>query len=551
MKKDLIRFLNFFSLFKKHWLSYCVSTAMVSCRNLFITWIMAYISSRVITVVSGGGEIHLLMDMAFFLIILVSFCLFDCIGIYAQTISIQRISNLLRQRLYRSFLFASIPEMDRNIGRSELITRADRDIATAGNLLAYGIVAAAMSVISGLGATIIIGNESLWICVFLYSLGFSGLFLQNALAKRMRIENGRMQKDSSEALSVYIQTVSQSADIRMANLGNTVKKAFEKCMTMFRKHSRRFCTVSGVSSGIDVCIRFVGFVGTIGLCMYQYANHGMTLAAVVLVIQMAELILNMILSISSSITTVHTSLVGIDRIFEMLNLPAEDQSGKEFQKDVRSDEPLVMIQNAACTFSDGTSAFTNMNMEIPANCVVALGGESGSGKSTLMRIMLKIYPYSLGSIRLLGQEIQACSAISLRNQVGYVPQENLMFSGTVKENLMMGNHHLVIGDDEIKKVIKGIGADTWINELPNGIDTPISEGGNNLSGGQRQMLSIARALLCKQSIMILDEAFDGIDDRHIQIIMDYIRKSPFLKSIIVVTHDRQVANRCDFKVILK
>lgn len=545
MKNDLKRLLNFFLLFKNHWLSYCVSTAMVSCRNLFITWLTAYISSRIVAVVTDGGQFDPVQELSLFLILLVLFVLFDCVGIYAQSVSIQRISNLLRKRLYHSFLFASIPDMERNTQRSELIARTNKDVDTAGNLLSGGIVVLLMVAVSGVGATVMIGKENIWICVFLYALGFSGLFLQNILAKHMRVEQSRMQKNSTEALSVYIQTVSMSSDIRMAKLLNTVHRAFTKCMNTFRTHSRRFGAAAGTSAGIDAFIRFTGFLGTVALCLYQYANYRMTLADVVLVSQMAQLIVNMVLTVSSSITSIHSSLVGIDRIFEMLNLPVEDQSGNAFQETVHDDTPFVQVRNAACIFGDGTSAFTDMNLEIPSGCTVALEGGSGSGKTTLMRILLKIYPYSRGSIRLFGQEIRDCSAASIRNQVGYIPQENLIFSGTVKDNLLIGNKNPAIRDEEIHGVIKGVGMDSWISDLPQGLDTPVSEGGTNLSGGQRQMLSIARALLNKHSILIMDEAFDGIDSGHILRIVDYIRKSDYPKSAIIITHDRQVSGLCD------
>jgi ABC-type multidrug transport system fused ATPase/permease subunit len=155
---------------------------MVSCRNLFITWLTAYISSRVVAVVTEGGSFHLWREISLFLSFLILFVLFDCIGIYAQAISIQRISNLLRERLYHSFLFASIPETDRLMERGELISRTNRDVDTASGLLSGGLVVFLMSLISGMGATLIIVKENAWICVFLYAFGFGGLLLQNLLA---------------------------------------------------------------------------------------------------------------------------------------------------------------------------------------------------------------------------------------------------------------------------------------------------------------------------------------------------------------------------------
>lgn len=548
MKDDMKRFQKFFLLFRPYWLSYGISSTMVSCRNLMITWLTALISSRVVAAVSEGRNIGLFHEFMRFLLFLLVFILFDTIGQYLQVTTIQKIGNLLRSHLYRSILRASIPEAERFGQRSELISRTNRDVDIATNFLSGGLITFVMFIVSGIGATAVIARESVGVCIGLYGLGFAGLLIQTKLAKRIRNSFSSMQKESSDALSLYMKTISQSEEIRMAGLSNTVSVSFFQTMRNYRKHSKAYSVMNGASGGLAEIIQFTGFFGVIGVCLYLHSAGGMSLSSVVMVSQMTSLILTMILTVYSSITNIHTSLVGIDRIFEVIDLPAEDLHGSEFCiPSDRNEQLLVRTFNAACRFRNGSSAFADLSITIPANCIVALRGESGCGKTTLMRLLLKLYPYSAGSISLFAQEVNECSASSIRRTIGYVPQENVIFSGTLRDNLLIGNRRKV-EEEEMRQVLVGIGADTWVYATEGGLDTPIVDGGSNLSGGQRQMIAIARAILYHREILILDEAFAGIDSAHIQQIVDYFRQFAATRSVIIITHDAQVADCCDQSV---
>lgn len=548
MKEDLKQLKRFFMLFRPHWLSYCVSTVMVSSRNLIITWLTAFISSRVLEVVAQSENIHWLREIGLFLVLLCVFALFDTVGVYLQTVSIQKISNRLRSQLYHSMLFTSMQEAHGLGQRSELIVRMNQDVDSASMLLSFGLLMPLMYLISGIGATIIIGRESLFICIGLYLLGIMGLFIHIKIAKSSRGVLSDIKKSTTTGLSMYQQTLSRSADIRMAGLSRPTFSAFLKEMRVYRRIGQRDSALQGAAGGFEETIRYVGFFGTVGFSLYLYSVNAISLSGVVLVSQMASLILTMILMIFSSITSVQTSLAGLDRIFEVIGLPPEDTGGSELcVQNEKSETELVFASNVKIPFENGNS-LSYPDILIPANCIVALTGESGRGKTTLIRALLKFCPYRDGSLQLFGNEISECSAFSIRNTMGYVSQENAIFSGTLRENLLLGNHNERISDADIWEVLKEIGAVSWISSLQEGLDAVLAEGGGNLSGGQRQMIAIARVILLRRQIMILDEAFAGIDKDHISQIISYIRRLADTHSVIIITHDGQVTAQCDKQV---
>ena len=551
MREDCKRLWRFLQIGRKHLVSYGVSSAIVSCRNLIINWLTAFISSQVISVVSRGSIENLFQQLISFLILLLTFSLFDSAGLYMQTISIQKIGNALRTCLYNGMLRASIPETERLGRRSEVINRMNQDVDTASNFLSGVLITPIMYIVSGIGATIIIARESPSVCVGLYLLGLIGLFVQTKISKKIRSVSQDMRNETTQGLSIYMQTISQSADIRIAGLRDMVASSFSRRMSNFRRLGHASSILNGVSVGFLEIVQYVGYFGTVGICLYLYINGSISLATVVMMSQMSSLILAMILSILSSINNIHNSLVGIDRVLEIADLPAENMCGSELcVPNNKGEKELVCAVNTSCQFSNGTTAFENLSITIPASGIVAICGDSGCGKTTLIRLLLKLYPYTGGNLMLLGQEIAECSAESIRKAVGYVPQENLIFSGTFRDNLLIGNTCADINDDEIWEVLEGVGAASWVYALNEGLDTLLSEGGQNLSGGQRQIIAIARAILSHRRVLIFDEAFAGVDAAHISKIIKCLGELPENRYVIIVTHDKQVAQLCTHKIVL-
>lgn len=194
--------------------------------------------------------------------------------------------------------------------------------------------------------------------------------------------------------------------------------------------------------------------------------------------------------------------------------------------------------------------FTGLDAEIPAGKITAIVGPSGSGKTTLLNLIDRLYPLAKGTIAVDGQDIAGISLHSFRQAVGYVTQESVMYSGTIRQNLLYGLDRTP-DDRELDRVCEAVGILDFVQEQPEGYDTPVGEAGASLSGGQRQRFSVARALLQKSDILLLDEATAAMDIAGKDCVWKSIRTLMAGKTVVYVAHDAQTLQNADWILVLE
>ena len=197
-------------------------------------------------------------------------------------------------------------------------------------------------------------------------------------------------------------------------------------------------------------------------------------------------------------------------------------------------EGRVIFDNVTFSYKEGQAALSNVSIQAEPGQMIALVGPSGSGKSTIANLIPRFYDIDSGSISIDGYDIREVTTNSLREQIGLVPQETMLFSTTVMENIRYGR--LDATDEEIIAASKAANADEFIRELPEGYETKIGERGLNLSGGQRQRLAIARAILKNPRVLILDEATSALDTESEKIVQDALDKLMEGRTSFVIAH---------------
>ena len=266
---------------------------------------------------------------------------------------------------------------------------------------------------------------------------------------------------------------------------------------------------------------------------YEVVNGEMTAGALVAFLTYAVNLANPVKRLSRVYGNLQRAMAAVDRVFAVIDLK-ETIADKPDAKELPKVKGHVTFDHVSFEYKKGVPALSDVSLEVKPGQMIAFVGPSGAGKSTIANLIPRFYEVTSGSISIDGFDIRDVTVASLRGQIGIVPQETMLFSTTVRENIRYGR--LDATDEEVEQAAKAANADGFIRELPNGYDTKIGERGLNLSGGQRQRMAIARAILKNPQILILDEATSALDTESEKIVQAALDKLMVGRTSFVIAH---------------
>lgn len=266
---------------------------------------------------------------------------------------------------------------------------------------------------------------------------------------------------------------------------------------------------------------------------YEVLNDEMTAGALVAFLTYAVNLANPVKRLSRVYGNLQRAMAAVDRVFAVIDLK-ETITDRPDAKALPETKGEVSISNVTFEYKKGVPALSDISLEVKPGQMIAFVGPSGAGKSTIANLIPRFYEVTSGKIAIDGHDIRDVTLASLREQIGIVPQETMLFSTTVRENIRYGR--LDATDEEVEAAAKAANADSFIKELPQGYDTPIGERGLNLSGGQRQRMAIARAILKNPRILILDEATSALDTESEKIVQAALDKLMIGRTSFVIAH---------------
>ncbi|MHB8656371.1 MAG: ABC transporter ATP-binding protein [Solirubrobacteraceae bacterium] len=241
--------------------------------------------------------------------------------------------------------------------------------------------------------------------------------------------------------------------------------------------------------------------------------------------------------LSQLYTTYQSGMAALDKIFELLDEQPELSDGPSALKlpQIRGE---LRFEDVSFRYStrdgEGAWALREIDLTVPAGQTVALVGSTGAGKSTFAKLVARFYDPVRGRVLVDGHDLRSVTAHSLRSQMGIVPQEGFLFSGTVRENIAFGRPQA--SDEAVRQAARAVGASTFIEALEHGYDTQVGERGVQLSAGQRQLLAFARALVADPRILVLDEATSNVDVHTESLIEEGMRRLVAGRTAIVIAH---------------
>ena len=240
--------------------------------------------------------------------------------------------------------------------------------------------------------------------------------------------------------------------------------------------------------------------------------------------------------------------VSFERLADVIDTPRELNETEKNKIQMPKIYGAVTFEKVYFSFNKGNeTVLKNINLSLEANNFIGIVGQSGSGKSTLMKLLPRLYSSDKGKILIDGYDIQKVELDSLRRQIGIVPQDPLLFSGTISDNIALSNKE--IKQEEIINAAKIADAHDFIMELPDGYSTEVTERGSSLSGGQRQRITIARTLITKPRLLILDEATSSLDYESEQRVCNNLLNNLSNCTVFFITHRLPTVKKAD-KIIL-
>ena len=296
------------------------------------------------------------------------------------------------------------------------------------------------------------------------------------------------------------------------------------------------------------------FIGSLAIALSIYAGGVFVLNASMTTGQFMSFLVSLLLAyqpvkaLGNLNISIQEGLAGAERIFELLDSEKNNiEKDNEKKINLKVTKGKIEIKNLDFAYNK-KKILNNLNLLIPAGNKVAIVGLSGAGKSTIFNLILRFFKSQKGEILIDEQNIHKVSLTSLRENIGLVTQDTMLFNDTVESNIKYGN--LNASKEEINKAAKEAGAIDFINELPNGFDTIVGESGIKLSGGQRQRIAIARALLKNAPILLLDEAsssLDNLTEQNIQKSINLLMKD---RTSLIIAHRLSTIEDADLIYLL-
>ncbi|RAI15975.1 MAG: ABC transporter [Candidatus Melainabacteria bacterium] len=453
----------------------------------------------------------------------------------------QKITNTVKIALFNKLVYMDTLFFDENTS-GVIITRYLSDTDTAAN----GVVNNVKTVITSLfGALSLIGVMlySSWklalIGVFVLCIAFLPVAL---IRKKVKATSNRNMVIGGNITTDFNETYSGNRVMRAYNLEERQKEKFTEQVWLGFRNNMSLIKRTGWMSPLMYLIASFGIAIVLGYGTHLITSGYMTAGSFASFVTSLLLLYKPVKTLGNTLTGFQNIFVAMGRVFELFDIEPEIKDDNNCVK-FEGLKNNIEFKDVNFEYVKDHPVLRNLNLTVNKNETLAIVGNSGGGKSTLVNLIPRFYDVTTGSILIDGINIKEFSMKSLRQNISMVFQDNFLFSGTIRENIMMGNPNA--SEEKLNEVIEAAHLKEMLNELPDGIDTYLGERGTTLSGGQRQRVAIARAMIKESDIVILDEATSALDNKSeliVQKALDNLMKN---KTVLVIAHRLSTIKNAD------
>ena len=457
-----------------------------------------------------------------------------------------KINQDLKRALYKKLLHLETSYYDQhNSGFVIQRFNTDCDIACSGLLENLKVFVSRFFSSISLICVLIYNSWQLAIIAVLI-LGCALMPLASVRRRIKRVVMGSVV-EGAKVVSNYNETYSGNKTIASYNLQNKIYNTFDSTLhNLFKLTIKMVQKTAWMTPALHIIVS-IGIGAVIGYGSYLIVNGDITSGNFVSFITALILLYTPIKSIGKNYNAMQVSFLAIERVVEILETEPTifDKPNAVTLKGVKKS---INFNHVYFEYKEGVPVLKDINLEVKAGTTVALVGDSGGGKTTIVNLIPRFYDVKSGSITIDKTDIRDISLESLRDNIAVVFQDNFLFAGTIRDNILLGKEDAT--EEEIATAVKMACLDEFINELENGLDTKIGERGSLLSGGQRQRLAIARAFIKNAPVVILDEATSALDNKAEAVVQRAIDNLMQDRTVFVIAHRLSTVQNADKIVVI-
>jgi ABC-type multidrug transport system, ATPase and permease components len=485
----------------------------------------------------------IIAGLSFFLIVVISTLAIYSFYVFGGKLEYQ-VSKDIRKSVFEKIEKFSITNIKKyEIG--ELISRLTSDVQKLSEVFSWGVMDACHSIIVLLFSIAIMLYLSFTLTIMLF-LMLPIIYIVTLLFQKNILKFQRKVRDyNSKIIRSYTESLSYIKTIKALGIEEKKKNEFVSFNEKYRKYNLKSILISAIFVPTVMFIASIGVGFAFNFSSISVMKNIMTYGAFLSFLTYSFQIFEPFKMLAQIFADLKSAQASAERVFQILY--EDDEIIEGLETDINFDGNIKFENVSFHYFDDDKLVLKDFNFEIKNGQSVAFIGSTGSGKSTIVNLICKFYDPTSGDIFLDGINYKNIDKTCLYNNLGYVLQQPQLFSISIKENIKFGNENAT--DEEIMEICNLLGIDEFISKLPNGIDTVIGESGYNISSGQKQLISFARALIKNPKLLILDEATSSIDTETEKFIQNKMKDILSGKTSIIVAHRLSTIKHCD-KIVL-
>ncbi|MDR2341939.1 MAG: ABC transporter ATP-binding protein/permease [Campylobacteraceae bacterium] len=466
---------------------------------------------------------------------------------YLNTWVGRKIANDLKIKLFDRLMNYEASFFDKT-SSGEVQFRFNSDVDTACNGLIANIKLFITRVISSIALIGVLFYNSWQLALIALSVMICALYPLTTIRRRVKDIMKKTVFSGSQVVTHFNEAYSGNRVITSYNLKEHLQKKFQETLQSVFTLGIKMVQRTGIMSPMMHFIVSIGIALVIWYGSYLITSGAITPGSFVSFIAALLMLYTPIKAIGNNFNSVINSLMAVERVFELMDAKPKIANKTEAVK-LEGEIKTIEYQNVSFGYTEEKLTLKNVNLVIDAGQTIALVGNSGGGKTTIANLLPRFYDVTDGSIKINGIDIRDVDLGSLREHVAVVFQDNFLFSGTIRENIVLDRADVSM--EELNTVVKSACLEEFIAELKDGLDAQIGERGVLLSGGQKQRIAIARAFLKNAPIVILDEATSALDNKSEAVVQKAIDNLMKNRTVIVIAHRLSTVRNANTIVVVR